>query len=136
MRHFFPYAKTTSGITVRVAPRYLPEQSDPENAPRFVWSYHIRLENHSDRTVQLIARHWIITDGHGYTEEVEGDGVVGEQPVIDPGGSFDYVSGCPLADAVGHHARQLCDGGRGRAVLDRHPGVRARTPDPAAETVN
>ena len=100
MRHFFPYAKTTSGITVRVAPRYLPEQSD-ENAPRFVWSYHIRLENHSDRTVQLIARHWIITDGDGYTEEVEGDGVVGEQPVIDPGGSFDYVSGCPLQTPSG-----------------------------------
>ena len=100
MRHFFPYAKTTSGITVRVAPRYLPEQSDPD-APRFVWSYHIRLENQSDRTVQLIARHWIITDGDGFTEEVEGDGVVGDQPVIDPGGSFDYVSGCPLATPSG-----------------------------------
>ncbi len=100
MWHFFPYAKTTHGITVRVAPRYLPEQSDPD-MPRFVWSYHIRLENHSDRTVQLFARHWIITDAEGRTEEVEGEGVVGEQPVLEPGGSFDYVSGCPLATPSG-----------------------------------
>ncbi len=100
MSLFFPYAATTNRITVRVAPRYLPEQSDPD-APRFVWSYHIRLENLSDQTVQLIARHWIITDGEGHTEEVEGEGVVGEQPVIEPGGSFDYISGCPLSTPSG-----------------------------------
>lgn len=100
MSLFFPYAATTHGITVRVAPRFLPEQSDP-SAPRFVWSYHIRLENHSAQTVQLIARHWIITDAHGRTEEVEGEGVVGDQPVIEPGGSFDYISGCPLMTPSG-----------------------------------
>ncbi len=100
MKQFFPYAQTTHGITVRVAPRFLPEQSDP-SAPRFVWSYHIRLENNSKRTVQLIARHWIITDGDGRIDEVEGEGVVGDQPILDPGQSFDYVSGCPLATPSG-----------------------------------
>ena len=97
---FFPYAATTSGITVRVAPSYLPDQSDPDY-PRFVWAYHIRLENHSDRTVQLIARHWIIMDAAGRREEVEGEGVVGEQPILDPGQSYDYVSGCPLSTPSG-----------------------------------
>ncbi len=95
MKAFFPYAATTSGITVRVAPRYLDEQSDPE-AGEFAWSYHVRVENDTADNVQLLSRHWIITDGRGRTEEVRGDGVVGEQPVIAPGGAFDYVSGCPL----------------------------------------
>lgn len=100
MKAFFPYAATTSGVTVRVAPRYLDEQSDPE-AGRFAWSYHVRIENGGDVDVQLIARHWIIIDGAGRVEEVRGEGVVGEQPLIAPGGSFDYVSGCPLATASG-----------------------------------
>jgi ApaG protein len=99
-KFLFPYAETTAGITVRVAPRYLPEQSNP-SAGRYVWSYHIRIENQSDRTVQLIARHWIITDGLGRVEEVQGEGVVGEQPVLDPGDTFDYVSGCPLTTPTG-----------------------------------
>jgi ApaG protein len=95
MDGFFAHSTTTRGITVRVAPRFLPEQSDP-GSHRFVWSYHVRVENHSDDIVQLLRRHWIITDGEGRVSEVEGEGVVGEQPVIPPGGSFDYVSGCPL----------------------------------------
>ncbi len=99
-KFLFPYAATTRDITVRVAPRYLQEQSDAR-APRHVWSYHIRIENQSDRTVQLIARHWIITDGDGRVEEVQGEGVVGAQPVLDPGESFDYVSGCPLTTPSG-----------------------------------
>ncbi len=95
MEAFFPYAETTLGVTVRVNPSYLPDQSDPESA-RFVWAYHIRIENGSQRDVQLIARHWIITDARGRTEEVQGEGVVGDQPLIAPGGAYDYVSGCPL----------------------------------------
>jgi len=95
VKAFFPYAATTAGITVRVAPRYLDEQSDPE-AGEFAWSYHVRVENGTANDVQLLSRHWIITDGRGRTEEVRGDGVVGEQPVIAPGEAFDYVSGCPL----------------------------------------
>ena len=100
MEAFFPYAQTTAGVTVRVAPSYLPDQSDPD-AARYVWAYHIRVENGSRRDVQLIARHWIIVDARGRTEEVQGEGVVGEQPIIAPGGAYDYVSGCPLATASG-----------------------------------
>ncbi len=100
MRAFFAYAATTAGITVRVAPRFLPEQSDPD-APRFVWSYHVRIENHGDQSVQLFARHWIITDADGHVEEIEGEGVVGDQPFIAPGAAYDYVSGCPLPTPSG-----------------------------------
>ncbi|MFN3288747.1 MAG: Co2+/Mg2+ efflux protein ApaG [Sphingomonadaceae bacterium] len=100
MIQLFPYAATTRGITVRVAPSYLPEQSDPA-AGRWVWAYHIRIENGGDEPVQLISRHWIITDAQGRTQEVRGLGVVGEQPVIQPGASFDYVSGCPLTTPSG-----------------------------------
>jgi len=96
----FNYAATTRGITVRVAPSFLADQSDPM-AGRWVWAYHIRIENDSDETVQLLSRHWMITDGRGRVEEVEGPGVVGEQPVIAPGRSFDYVSGCPLPTPSG-----------------------------------
>ena len=95
MEMFFPYAATTDGVTVRVNPSYLPDQSDPDHG-RHAWSYHVRIENGSARDVQLIARHWIITDARGRVQEIEGEGVVGEQPLIEPGGSFDYVSGCPL----------------------------------------
>ncbi len=80
---------------MRVAPRFLAEQSDPA-AGRWVWSYHIRIENGSDSAVQLLRRHWTITDGVGRSSTVDGEGVVGEQPLIPPGGSFDYISGCPL----------------------------------------
>lgn len=100
MIQLFPYAATTRGITVRVAPSYLPEQSDPQGG-RWVWAYHIRIENGGDEPVQLISRHWIITDAQGRTQEVRGLGVVGEQPVIQPGASFDYVSGCPLTTPSG-----------------------------------
>lgn len=100
VKAFFPYAATTAGITVRVAPRYLDEQSDPQ-AGEYAWSYHIRVENGTADDVQLLARHWVITDGRGRVDEVRGDGVVGEQPIIPPGGAFDYVSGCPLPTPSG-----------------------------------
>ena len=95
MKEFFPHAATTDGVTVRVAVSYLPEQSEPRRG-RWFWAYHIRIENESDRAVQLLTRHWVITDGRGARHSVEGEGVVGEQPLIAPGASFDYVSGCPL----------------------------------------
>jgi len=100
---FFTHARTTGDITVRVAPRFLPEQSDVEGG-RWVWSYHVRIENEGVQPVQLLRRHWIITDGEGRVSEVDGEGVVGEQPLIPPGGSFDYISGCPLPTARGHMA--------------------------------
>ena len=100
MKALFPYAATTAGVTVRVAPRYLDEQSDPV-AGSWAWSYHIRIENGTADDVQLLRRHWIITDGHGRVEHVRGDGVVGDQPVIAPGAAYDYVSGCPLPTSSG-----------------------------------
>ncbi|MEO1920733.1 MAG: Co2+/Mg2+ efflux protein ApaG [Sphingomonadaceae bacterium] len=92
---FFDHAAMTDGITVRVSVSYLPEQSAPEEA-RWFWAYHVRVENHSDRAVQLLTRHWRITDAGGGVNLVEGEGVVGEQPVLRPGEAHDYVSGCPL----------------------------------------
>ncbi|MES2421387.1 MAG: Co2+/Mg2+ efflux protein ApaG [Pseudomonadota bacterium] len=100
MKALFPNAATTDGVTVRVSVSYLPEQSEPERG-RWFWAYHIRLENEGEESVQLLTRHWVITDGRGARHSVEGEGVVGEQPVIEPGASFDYVSGCPLATPSG-----------------------------------
>jgi ApaG protein len=91
----FPNVAVTRGIAVRVAVSFLAEQSDPA-ANRWFWSYHVRIENGSELAVQLLSRNWHITDGRGTVHEVQGEGVVGEMPLIAPGASFDYVSGCPL----------------------------------------
>ena len=91
----FPNVAVTRGIAVRVAVSFLAEQSDP-SAERWFWSYHVRIENGSDVAVQLLSRNWTIVDGRGTVHEVVGEGVVGEMPLIAPGASFDYVSGCPL----------------------------------------
>ena len=96
----FPNVAVTRDIRVRVAVSYLAEQSNPQ-LNRWFWSYHIRIENASDRSVQLLSRSWRIVDGRGATHEVHGEGVVGETPLIAPGGSFDYVSGCPLDTPTG-----------------------------------
>ena len=91
----FPNVAVTRGIAVRVAVSYLAEQSDP-STNRWFWSYHVRIENGSEVAVQLLSRSWTIVDGRGTVHEVVGEGVVGEMPLIGPGASFDYVSGCPL----------------------------------------
>lgn len=101
MKALFSEEAETRGITVRVSVSYLPEQSEPQRG-RWFWAYHIRIENEAPMTVQLLTRHWIITDGRGHAHSVEGEGVVGEQPLIAPGGSFDYVSGCPLSTPTGN----------------------------------
>lgn len=100
MKEFFPHSTTTRGITVRVSVSYLPEQSEPGKG-RWFWAYHIRIENDGRKAVQLVSREWTISDGRGTKHEVRGEGVVGEQPVIEPGQSFDYVSGCPLTTPSG-----------------------------------
>jgi ApaG protein len=97
---FFTASATTQGITVRVAPNFLEEQSAVSQG-RWFWSYHIRIENNGPEPVQLLTRHWKITDGRGQISHVDGDGVVGEQPVLAPGDSHDYVSGCPLPTPTG-----------------------------------
>ncbi|MCY7280928.1 MAG: Co2+/Mg2+ efflux protein ApaG [Sphingomonas bacterium] len=100
MAKLFAHAATTRNIHVRVAVSYLPEQSAPQ-AGRWFWSYHVRIENDGDRPVQLLSRHWRIRDSRAVEQEVRGEGVVGETPLIKPGGSFDYVSGCPLDSPSG-----------------------------------
>ncbi|MFC3214068.1 Co2+/Mg2+ efflux protein ApaG [Novosphingobium panipatense] len=100
MKELFQHTAITDSLTVRVAVSFLPEQSRIE-AGKWFWVYHIRIENDTDGTVQLMTRHWRITDANGKVDVVEGDGVVGEQPVLEPGRSHDYVSGCPLSTPQG-----------------------------------
>jgi ApaG protein len=100
LKAFFPHSATTRDVTVRVSVSFLSDQSEPAKG-RWFWAYHIRIENHGKAAVQLLTRHWIISDGRGARHEVRGEGVVGEQPVIEPGGSYDYVSGCPLQTPTG-----------------------------------
>jgi len=94
------YSATTRSIKVTVKPFYLEDQSSPaEN--HYVWAYHVRIENKGGETVQLRRRHWRITDALGRMQEVKGSGVVGEQPILAPGGSFEYTSGTPLPTPSG-----------------------------------
>jgi ApaG protein len=90
----------TEGIRVRVQSRYLAELSSPQD-DRYVFEYTITISNESPLTAQLRTRHWIITDGRGAVEEVRGDGVVGEQPRLQPGESFQYRSSCRLPTPIG-----------------------------------
>ena len=94
------YEATTRGIRIRVEPRYLDEQSSPEDG-HYVWSYEVEISNNGTESVQLKTRTWRITDALGRTEEVRGPGVVGQTPTIPPGGSFSYTSGCPLKTPQG-----------------------------------
>ena len=94
------YELETKRIRVAVKPAYLHDQSDPED-DRYVWSYTVTIENKGQEPVQLLSRYWNIIDGQGRIQEVRGAGVVGAQPVIAPGESFQYTSGCPLETASG-----------------------------------
>ena len=95
-----PYVRETGDIKVSVDPTYLEEQSSPSD-DHYVWAYHVRIENSGEATVQLLNRHWRITDARGRMQEVKGRGVVGEQPVLKPGESFEYTSGVPLSTPSG-----------------------------------
>ena len=90
----------TSGVRVAVQSYFLEEQSDAEKS-QFVWAYRIKISNESSMTVQLLNRHWIITDANGSVQEVQGEGVIGEQPVIGEGQWFTYTSGTPLTTPSG-----------------------------------
>jgi ApaG protein len=94
------YTETTRSIQIDVEPFYLAEQSEPDKE-RWVFGYRVRIENHGTETVQLLTRHWRITDGLGRVVEVRGEGVVGEQPLLEPGESFQYTSGTPLPTPTG-----------------------------------
>ena len=91
---------TTRGVRIQVQSAYVEERSAPRDSYYF-FAYHVRITNDSDTTVQLLSRIWIITDSDGQVEKVEGPGVVGEQPVLPPGGTFEYTSFCPLRTSVG-----------------------------------
>lgn len=95
------YERVTRGVRVAVEPSYLDDQSDPDEG-QYLWSYTVTIENNGPEAVQLMSRYWHITDAVGHTQEVSGPGVVGAQPVIEPGQAFQYTSGCPLPTASGH----------------------------------
>jgi ApaG protein len=107
------YEKTTQAIKVSVRPYYLEDESDPSNNHYF-WAYNVVVENEGMEAVQLVSRYWNITDVTGQVEEINGAGVVGEQPTLDPGESFEYTSGCPLSAPSGvmhgHYRMRTHDG--------------------------
>ncbi|MGH7085032.1 MAG: Co2+/Mg2+ efflux protein ApaG [Acetobacteraceae bacterium] len=94
------YSKTTRSIRVSVRPFYLEDQSEPETN-HFVWAYRVKIENRGEVAVQLLRRTWRITDAHGRVQHVHGAGVVGEQPMLEPGEAFEYTSGTPLETPTG-----------------------------------
>ncbi|MGA2217746.1 MAG: Co2+/Mg2+ efflux protein ApaG [Terracidiphilus sp.] len=95
-----PYKASTRGITVSVMPTYLEAKSSP-NPSQYFWAYRVIIENQGRETVQLLSRHWMITNARGELTEVKGPGVVGEQPVLKPGESYEYTSGAPLNTTSG-----------------------------------
>ena len=94
------YSETTRSIKITVRPFYLEQHSSPDEN-RYIWAYQVKIENTGGETVQLLNRHWKITDALGRLQEVRGPGVVGEQPVLEPGQSFEYTSSCPLPTSSG-----------------------------------
>jgi ApaG protein len=94
------YEAVTSSIRVRVTPRFLEEQSSPDEG-RYFWAYTVEIVNEGDETVQLKTRRWLITDANGRQETVRGPGVVGKTPTLSPGQRFEYTSGCPLTTPSG-----------------------------------
>ncbi len=94
------YTKTTHNITVTVSPTFLGAQSSPSDN-LYMWSYRVQIHNHGQETVQLRSRHWRITDALGRLQEVRGDGVIGEQPMLSPGEVYEYTSGTPLPTPSG-----------------------------------
>lgn len=109
------YRALTRDIEVIVEPFYLEEQSDPDD-DRYVWGYRIVISNHSKISVRLVTRYWHITDMNGIVDEVTGPGVVGEQPHLGPGDTYEYSSGCPLDTPsgmmFGHYQMEADDGER------------------------
>ena len=108
------YKSMTQDIEITVEPQFLEERSDP-SAGTYFWAYTIEIANRGERTVQLVSRHWRITDANGKLEEVRGAGVVGEQPILREGESFRYTSGCPLTTSSGFMAGSY-------RMVDEHGG--------------
>lgn len=100
MEEMFPFSQVTQQIKIEVSPSFIPDQSNPERSFYF-FAYKVKITNEGDQRVQLLRRSWIIVDGTGQTEEVEGAGVVGLQPKVEAGQSFEYSSFCPLQTPTG-----------------------------------
>lgn len=113
------YRARTRNIEVSVEPFYLEDRSDPDEG-RYFWAYRVTIANNSDGAVKLLSRYWRITDGSGKVEEVRGPGVVGEQPELDPGDSYQYTSGCPLTTPSGFMVGRytMTDGSGGTFEVD------------------
>lgn len=94
------FYSTTNDVKVAVSPEYLENHSDPDSS-QFVWAYHVEIENASQDTIQILSRHWRITDSNGNSQEIVGDGLVGQKPTLRPGETFDYSSGTPLTTSSG-----------------------------------
>ncbi len=94
------YTATTRGVRIRVRTLYLEDESEPEDNS-WVWAYEVRIENHGTEAVQLLRRTWRITDARGRVQVVHGDGVIGQQPRLEPGEAFEYTSGTPLGTPSG-----------------------------------
>ena len=107
------YNTITSDISVSVLPVYIVERSKPGQS-QYYWAYRVVIKNESSEAIQLISRYWHIRDGNGKVQEVSGAGVVGEKPMIEPGQSYEYTSGCPLKTSsgimAGHYTMQKSDG--------------------------
>jgi ApaG protein len=113
MRSSTPYLANTRGIAVSVEPTYLETRSSPESS-QYLWAYRVIIENQGRETVQLLSRHWMITNARGELTEVKGPGVVGEQPILKPGQRFEYTSGVPLdtpSGMMGGAYQMECEGG-------------------------
>ncbi len=116
------YQHTSNAVTVSVVVEYLPRDEHGDQG-RHVWAYHITLKNTGPFTVQLKTRHWTITDGLGRVQEVDGPGVVGQTPVLRPGGDYSYTSGCPLETDSGAMS--------GYYMFEREDGVPLKVVIPA-----
>jgi len=111
----------TDGVRVSVVTEHLPDYT-PRNPSHYAFTYRIRIENHSENTVQLLRRHWTVYDSNGTVREVEGEGIVGQQPVLEPGQAHEYVSGCTLKTTMGkmmgtYLMERIIDGRRFRVTV-------------------
>ena len=114
------YSKTTEKISITVNPYFLEDQSEPDDQ-HYVWAYQVTIDNQSKERVQLINRYWKIIDSNGTKQEVSGQGVVGEQPVLNPGEKFEYTSGTPLSTPSGfmegHYEMETIEGVKFEAYI-------------------
>ncbi|MDE0993172.1 MAG: Co2+/Mg2+ efflux protein ApaG [Rhodospirillales bacterium] len=114
------YSEITNDISVSVSPEYLDQQSEPSD-DHFTWAYHVHIENTGSKTIQVLTRHWKITDIKGVSHEIVGDGLIGQQPILKPGEFFKYSSGTPLSTSSGFMSGTLLlianDGELFRAVV-------------------